>query len=128
METRGTIAQECPQEEAGPQAGLVRLKLQTEAGRWVNVGPFGSLTGARSLAEDLLADHAVHAVRVEHRNKGTWRPAWSWLGAACGLVLAAMLSGGCGEPVFIHPTTGQPCDTMHALLYSTCQTRTENSR
>lgn len=96
METRGTIAQDRPQEEAGPQSGLVRLRIQTEAGRWVNVGPFNNLSGAKRLAEDLIADHAVHAVRVEHRQRSTWKPAWSWL-AGMSLLLLVSLTG-CATP------------------------------
>lgn len=75
--------------------GHVRLRIQTGASRWVNVGPFGSLIGARTLAQDLIAQQAVHAVRVEHRNKGAWRPAWSFL---AGLGLLLLVITGCATP------------------------------
>jgi hypothetical protein len=61
-----------------PSSGHVRLRLLSPAGRWINVGPFGTLGGARRLAEDLIAEGAVRSVRVQHRNRGTWQPAWSW--------------------------------------------------
>lgn len=66
------------------QTGTVRLRLHTHAGHSMLVGPFGSLSGAKRMAEDLLAEQppAIRAARVEHRNKGTWRPAWSWTGGA----------------------------------------------
>jgi hypothetical protein len=39
-----------------PSPAHVRLRLKTQSGRWVNVGPFTTLGGARRLADDLLAE------------------------------------------------------------------------
>lgn len=66
--------------EVTPKSGHVRLRLQTRTGRWVNVGPFGSLAGARRMAEDLLTEQppAVRSVCVQHKNRATWKSAWSW--------------------------------------------------
>jgi hypothetical protein len=61
-----------------PKSGNVRLKLETLTGRVLLVGPFASLGGARRLAEDLIAEGAVLSVAVSHRNRGSWRPAWSF--------------------------------------------------
>ncbi len=74
-------------QDVTPKSGQVRLRLQTPAGRWVNVGPFGTLSGARRYAESLIEDRSVKVARVEHRNKGQWRPAWSYLVAALALTL-----------------------------------------
>lgn len=71
-------------------AGLVRLRLQATTGRWLTVGPFGSLTGARALAQDLIAQQAVKAVRVERKNRGTWRPAWSFLAGLSLLLITGL--------------------------------------
>ena len=71
--------------------GHVRLRVETPTGRLVYVGPFTTLGGARRLAEDLVGDGAVRSVLVQHRNRGTWRPAWGWLASAC--LLALSLSG-----------------------------------
>ena len=61
--------------------GMARLKVLTEAGRSVYVGPFDSLAGARRMAQDLAADSpAVISVRVEHRQQGGWKPAWAFYG------------------------------------------------
>jgi len=60
---------------------LVRVRLQSSDGRWFTVGPLLTLSGARVLAEDMLAEHprTVSAVRVEHRQRGHgWRPAWTF--------------------------------------------------
>ncbi|HET9924342.1 MAG TPA: hypothetical protein VFS98_09485 [Methylomirabilota bacterium] len=76
-------------QEVTLKSGHVRLRLQTPAGRWVNVGPFGTLAGARFYAESLIEGRSVKAARVEHRNKGQWRPAWSWLVGAALLLLAS---------------------------------------
>jgi len=64
--------------------GLVRIRVQSTAGRWLTVGPLLTLSGARRLTEDLLAEHprAVSTVRVEHRQGSTWRPAWTFQGGA----------------------------------------------
>jgi len=63
-----------------PSTGLVRVRLQSPEGRWLTVGPLLTLSGARRLAEDLLTEHpqSVNAVRVEHRQGTTWRPAWTF--------------------------------------------------
>jgi hypothetical protein len=63
-----------------PNTGLVRVRLQSPDGRWLTVGPLLTLSGARRLTEDLLAGHhrIVSAVRVEHRQGSTWRPAWTF--------------------------------------------------
>ncbi len=52
-----------------PSPGLVRVRFQSSEGRWFTVGPLLTLSGARVLAEDMLAEHprTVSAVRVEHR-------------------------------------------------------------
>jgi hypothetical protein len=42
-----------------PSTGCIRLRLQTEAGRWLNVGLLTTLTGARRLAEDLVTQPTV---------------------------------------------------------------------
>jgi hypothetical protein len=55
------------------------------------VGPFATLGGARRPAEDLIGGGAVRSALVQHRSRGTWRPAWGWLVSACLLVL--ILSG-----------------------------------
>jgi hypothetical protein len=70
-----------------PCPGHVRLKLETATGRSMYVGPFATLGGARRLAEDLIGGGAVRSALVQHRNRGTWRPAWGWLASACLLVL-----------------------------------------
>ena len=57
-------------------AGQARLKGRTNAGRWVYAGPFPSLGGARRMAQDLATGAGIREVRVEHRNRGSWRPAW----------------------------------------------------
>jgi len=77
-----------------PASGYVRLQLQAQTGRWLTVGPFTTLTGARHLAEDLIAEPTIRAVRVEHKNRGTWRPAWSFI-AGLGLLLVTL--AGCHE-------------------------------
>ncbi len=64
------------------QLGLVRLKIETQAGRSLIVGPFNTLGGAKRLAQDLIEDGTVQSVQVLHRNKGSWRPAWSFTRAA----------------------------------------------
>jgi len=74
-----------------PCPGHVRLKLETATGRSMYVGPFATLGGARRLAEDLIGGGAVRSALVQHRSRGTWRPAWGWLVSACLLVL--ILSG-----------------------------------
>jgi hypothetical protein len=63
-----------------PTIGLVRIRVQSTAGRWLTVGPLLTLSGARRLTEDLLAEYprTVSAVRVEHRQGSTWRPAWTF--------------------------------------------------
>jgi hypothetical protein len=68
-----------------PTIGLVRIRVQSTAGRGLTVGPLLTLSGARRLTEDLLAEHprTVSAVRVEHRQRGHgWRPAWTFQGGA----------------------------------------------
>jgi hypothetical protein len=63
-----------------PASGYVRLQLQAQTGRWLTVGPFTTLTGAQRLAEELISQQAVRAVRVEHRQQHRgWTPAWSFL-------------------------------------------------
>ena len=84
MGARGTVAPLTP--------GAVRLTIDTRTGRRLVVGPLSSLAGARRLAEDLIGDGTVTRVRVDHRNKGRWRPAWSWLAA---LAVVGVLLGGC---------------------------------
>jgi len=78
-----------------PCPGHVRLKLETPAGRYMYVGPFATLGGARRLAEDLIGGGAVRSALVQHRNRGTWRPAWGWLASALMLVL---VFAGCATP------------------------------
>jgi len=65
-----------------PSTGHVRLQVRTAAGRSVYVGPFATLGGARRLAEDLISEGAVRVVRVEHKARGCWTPAWSFQGGA----------------------------------------------
>lgn len=51
----------------------VRLKIQTQPGRWVYVGPF-TLDGAHLMAEDLIDSGMVTALQVERHGM----TAWSW--------------------------------------------------
>jgi hypothetical protein len=63
-----------------PTQGYVRLRLQAPTGRWLTVGPFGSLGGARRMAEDLITEGAVRSALVQHKSRGCWAPAWSFRG------------------------------------------------
>jgi hypothetical protein len=60
------------------RTGRVRLRLEFLTGHTLTVGPFATLGGARRMAEDLIAEGTVLSVAVSHRNKGSWRPAWSF--------------------------------------------------
>src|SRR5512137_2155085 len=86
-----------PMDPITSSTGHVRLRIQTtqHAPMWATVGPLNTLAGARRLAEDLIATETVRAVRIEHRQRSTWKPAWSWLG---GLVLLLIVSLGCATP------------------------------
>jgi hypothetical protein len=61
-----------------PRPGNVRLRLESHGRRSMLVVGLGTLGGAKRLAEDLIAEGSVRSVRVQHRNRGMWRPAWSW--------------------------------------------------
>jgi hypothetical protein len=73
MSDKATVAQ---------QSGNVRIRIQTTARptRWTIVWPFASLGAASRLAEDIVqsSDGQLRAVRIEHRNGGSWKPAWTW--------------------------------------------------
>ncbi len=99
-------------QDVTPKSGHVRLRLQTAAGRWVNVGPFGTLAGARRYAESLIEDRAVKVARVEHRNKGQWRPAWSWLTGAALLLLASISAPAEAGQGWVFWFNGQPTDAF----------------
>ncbi len=82
-----------------PEGGSFRLQMRSTArDRWMIVGPFPAPLAAKRLAEDLMATGLLRSVKVEHRVRGGWRTAWSWLASAC---LGLMLCTGCA-------TTGKP--------------------
>jgi len=99
-----------------PEGGAFRLQLKSLArDAWVIVGSFPSPSPARRLAEDLVATGTLKAVKVEHRNGGTWKPVWGWL-ASAGLLLLTMsgcATGGVaglsslGREVNLTPARGQ---------------------
>ena len=56
----------------------VRLKIEAVTGRQLLIGPFGSLSGCRRLAEDLAGDSSIKVVSVESKHPWRgWIPVWT---------------------------------------------------
>ncbi len=69
-----------PQQDPAVIAGSARIQLRSgqHPDRWLIVGPFDSLRGATEFARALIEHRGpVLSLRVEHRNGGLWKPAWT---------------------------------------------------
>ncbi len=80
MKAQSTVVSQQPRRNRVPDDGSFRLQLQAQNGHRVAVGPFKTLTGARTFAYDLLtrSPGMFCGLRCEYRNRGAWKPAHTW--------------------------------------------------